>query len=96
MHDSNKMSSNQQQQKQQKSSNEKKSLLVSISGSPNRPGGVSSGYDSLSTVATQMHLPLSTTTTSSLNNTLLGEQQRRQQKRPAPKFREPAPFENMG
>lgn len=87
------MSSNQQKPQ---SSNEKKSLLVSITGSANRPGGVSSGYDSLSTVATQMHLPLSTTTTSSLNNTLLGEQQPRHPKRPAPKFRQPAPFENIG
>lgn len=77
---------------QQSRDNEKKSLLVSISSSAaaNKPG-VSSGYDSLSTIATQMHLPLTSTTTT-MSGTLIGEQSRRN-KRPAPKFREPAPFE---
>ena len=73
------------------SNNEKKSLLVSIN-NPNRPGSSSNsgGYDSLSTIATHMTLPLNTS--SALNNTLMGEK-RHHMKRPAPKFREPSKFE---
>ena len=71
--------------------NEKKSLLVSIN-NPNRPGSSSNtgGYDSLSTIATHMTLPLNTSP--ALNNTLMGEK-RHHMKRPAPKFREPSKFE---